>query len=814
MAEIKKRKTRMYEPWGYRDENNYQGMGIILENDLDSFFAEVAYNKDDNMIHFSNKDGEEKAAIDVSEFVKSDTIVERAWYEDGKIYIKFTNGDVITIDVEELIDQNEFADGLQVNEGVVSVLIDGESEDFLTVGENGVKLAGVQDAIDAERNRAIAAEEVLDAKIEKEINDRITDVDEEESRAINAETALDEKIGTEITRAEAAEQAIDEKIEAETARATGAETSLDEKIEAETTRATSEEQRIDAKLDQEITDRKEDVDTEEVRAKAAEQALDVRIGTLNDAITNEKTRAEAAEQELSARLTTEITDRKADVDEEEARAKAAEQALDGKIEQEIADRKAEAVASAEYVSGDVKIYLKNDNGETLSEIDCSDFIVDGMIEDVELVASGDTSVLVITWNLDGGSKTTTIDVGDIFEADNYYTKVEIDGKETALQNAIAAEETRAKNVEQALQESINGEQARAEAAEALKADKSEITDMATKTWVGEQGFLTEHQSLEDYAKTADVNAALELKADKTEIPTDFYTQEQVNAMMSQLLTRIENLEDKEGVVVADDASSVDAAAAGSNLVLTSTEAIQALTAGTEYNTLTIVGGSANNGDIKAKATNKFTVDGMAINGDKGASNGRVLISASTVDLKNVTIETGSTAYNVFEGTQNTADSSFFTSTYNVSNLTADNTALNHNIVNIYTPANGAVINIKDCNLNLDVDKSNLLRMANYTNATGVTINFENVEWTYENALASDWKWAGLMIFQPSTSDIALTGDTSAISTWTVNVKNCKYNGEKVTSNNFGGHNQVVYLYDINHTGAVTDADSVMTINFE
>ena len=993
-----KKKTRMYEPWGYRDENNYQGIGIILENDLDSFFAEVAYNKDDNMIHFSNKDGEEKATIDVSEFVKSDTIVERAWYEDGKIYIKFTNGDVITIDVEELIDQNEFADGLQVNEGVVSVLIDGESENFLTVGENGVKLAGVQDAINAERDRAIAAEEVLDAKIvseteraqaeearieaklDQEIADRIADVDAEEARATSAETELQAAI------------------EAEGQRAQDAETALDDKIEAETARATAAEQVLTANLA-----------TESQRAKDAEAALDVRIDTLNDALTHEKTRAESAEQELSTRLTTEIQDRIADVNEEEARAKAAEQALnakieaetaratsaetvldekieqeiadreadvneeearaisaetaldekidaeveraisveteiqealgdeisratsaetelqaaieaegqraqdaetaldekidgvesalteaitteknraeaaeqtlDGKIDQEVADRKAEAVASAEYVSDDVKIYLKNDNGETLSEIDCSDFIVDGMIEDVELVASGDTSVLVITWNLDGGSKTTTIDVGDIFEADNYYTKAEIDEKEAALQsgitsnaNAIATEEidraeadvtiqanidgeiARATSAETALDERINNlsdevalkansadvytkgevdgketalqggidananaiaaEETRAEAAEALKADKTEITDMATKTWVGEQGFLTEHQSLEDYAKTSDVNAALELKADKTEIPTDFYTQEQVNAMMSQLLTRIENLEDKEGVIVADDASSVDAAAAGSNLVLTSTEAIQALTAGTEYNTLTIVGGSANNDDIKAKATDKFTVDGMTINGDKGASNGRVLISASTVDLKNVTIETGSTAYNVFEGTQNTADSSFFTSTYNVSNLTADNTALNHNIVNIYTPANGAVINIKDCNLNLDVDKSNLLRMANYTNATSVTINFENVEWTYENAPASDWKWAGLMIFQPSASDIALTGDTSAISTWTVNVKNCKYNGEKVTSNNFGGHNQVVYLYDINHTGAVTDADSVMTINFE
>ena len=33
MAEIKKRKTRMYEPWGYREENHYQGGSTIEKLD-------------------------------------------------------------------------------------------------------------------------------------------------------------------------------------------------------------------------------------------------------------------------------------------------------------------------------------------------------------------------------------------------------------------------------------------------------------------------------------------------------------------------------------------------------------------------------------------------------------------------------------------------------------------------------------------------------------------------------------------------------------------------------------------------------------
>ena len=82
-----KRKTRMYEPWGYRDENNYESSEIIRENDLESFFSDVNYNKDDNKIHFQNKDGEEVASLDVNEFVKSDSIIDHTEYKDGILKI-------------------------------------------------------------------------------------------------------------------------------------------------------------------------------------------------------------------------------------------------------------------------------------------------------------------------------------------------------------------------------------------------------------------------------------------------------------------------------------------------------------------------------------------------------------------------------------------------------------------------------------------------------------------------------------------------------------------------------------------------------
>ena len=71
MAEIKKRrKTRMYEPWGYREENDYQSGENQFEKELNELFASASYNKDDKKIHFFNNDGLDLSgySIDTNEF--------------------------------------------------------------------------------------------------------------------------------------------------------------------------------------------------------------------------------------------------------------------------------------------------------------------------------------------------------------------------------------------------------------------------------------------------------------------------------------------------------------------------------------------------------------------------------------------------------------------------------------------------------------------------------------------------------------------------------------------------------------------------
>jgi hypothetical protein len=665
-----KRKTRMYEPWGYQDENNYESAEIIHDNDLASFFADVSYNKDDNKIHFDNKDGEEVGTLDVSEFLKSDSIVEKAWYENGKIYIKFTNGDVITINVEELIDQNEFAAGLQVNDGIVSVLINAESDDYISVDTDGIKLTGVKADIEAEEARAISAETALDekidaeiarataeeqridAKLDKEIADRIADVDEEETRATEEETTIKNTIGggfstastetvtakfnalataldTEIGDRTTQDNQLQNNINTETTAREAADTRLENLITDERNRAASEEQRIEAKLDQEIADRIADVNAEETRAISAETALDAKIdqeiADREADVDEEETRAKAAEEALQgaiddevARATSAETALQAAIEAEGQRAQDAETALDAKIDQEIADRTADVddeearaisaeteLAEGIEILGSVKFdeVVYNSSAKTITfyaegnvkgEIDTTDFVKDGMISDVKI----EDGKLKIIFNTDSGKEEIDIPLTDIFNPANYYDKDAIDDIVSGINTSITDEATTRAENDNALSQSIDTEKTRAEAKEtALQTSiESEATTARAAEQANADAIVAEKDRAEAAealkANSADVDAALALKADKSEIPTDFYTKGEVdgkdNALQAAIETNAAAISAEETARIAADeakdaiiATKADASAVTESI---EAEAARAISAETDLQT--------------------------------------------------------------------------------------------------------------------------------------------------------------------------------------------------------------------------------------
>ncbi len=655
-----KRKTRMYEPWGYQDENNYESSEIIHENDLASFFADVNYNKDDNKIHFQNKDGEEVGSLDVNEFVKSDSIIDHTEYADGILKIFFTNGDVITINLSELLDENEFKDGLVIDGHVVKVLIDGESDKYLSVSENGVKVAGVEADIEAEKtraegeeqrieakldgeiSRAIAEEERIDAKLDQEIADRIADVDAEETRAKAEETTINNTIGggfstastetitakfnalstaldTEIGNRTTQDNQLQNNINTESTARQAADTRLENLITDERNRAVSAETALNAKINQEIDDRIADVDEEQARAEAAEAALQA-------AISAEEARAISAETNLQTAIDTEAqrateaeTNLQAAIEAEGQRAQDAETALDEKIDDAVSAL-TDAIAAEENRAGAAEAELEdaiNNLGRNkfddavydssaktinflaedivVASIDASDFVKDGMIDDVKI----ENDKLVIVFNTDAGKETIEIPLSDIFNPNNYYTKDDIDRKESVLQeainvnsadisaeenraissetniiSAIAAEENRAESVEQGLQESINSEAStaraaeqananaiaaekdRAEAAEALKANSADVytkgeidgKENALQAGIDANAATIEAEEFRALSAETDLQEmiletesalteSINLKADANTV----YTQEEVDALLLAKENEIYNL---------------------------------------------------------------------------------------------------------------------------------------------------------------------------------------------------------------------------------------------------------------------------------
>ena len=98
------------------------------------------------------------------------------------------------LDYSKFLEETEFANGLEVKDHKVYVKIDSQSESFLSVSSTGVKIAGVQNAI----NTAVDAERVAREAECKQIKDSITQSGQGSTVALDAE----------IKRAKEAEAAI------------------------------------------------------------------------------------------------------------------------------------------------------------------------------------------------------------------------------------------------------------------------------------------------------------------------------------------------------------------------------------------------------------------------------------------------------------------------------------------------------------------------------------------------------------------------------------------------------------------------------
>ena len=78
--------------------------------------------------------------------------------------------------------------------------------------------------------------------------------------------------------------------------------------------------------------------------------------------------------------------------------------------------------SVEYDSSTKRINFKDKTRTVVDYVDASDFVVDGMVEDVRI----ENGNLVIDFTTDSGITDISIPLTDIFDPSNYYTKTEVD----------------------------------------------------------------------------------------------------------------------------------------------------------------------------------------------------------------------------------------------------------------------------------------------------------------------------------------------------------------------------------------------------
>jgi len=163
------------------------------------------------------------------------------------------------------------------------------------------------------------------------------------------------------------------------------------------------------------------VDTEISDREAADAVISGAVDTLSTNLSNEVQRAQNAETALGNR----IDSANARIDAEQLARAQADTALGAKIDTlsgEVQTMGSEAVVDAAYVSSATTIEFYNASGTVVASIDASDFVKDGMIEDVRI----ENGYLIIDFNTESGIQDIQIPLTDIFDPDNYYDKTAVD----------------------------------------------------------------------------------------------------------------------------------------------------------------------------------------------------------------------------------------------------------------------------------------------------------------------------------------------------------------------------------------------------
>ena len=261
--------NRIQQPYGYRDNGEYSSEANMLCNAITSLgkgdmgdlaakvFFGVEYRDDLEAFVFLNSGGTTVATADMKD-VKFSKLIESAAYNPNtkNIDIIFENRDVVSISTDGIVPFTAFKDGLEKTDDTVKVKIDPNSDEYLTLSENGVKVSGIKGKI---------------TTIETSINNEISD------RESN-DTALSEKIDNEKGAREQNDKKIWDAIGEVSSSVTSGATTVIGMIENEAAKREEEDSKLNGLIEAEKTAREE-----------ADNNLKSLIGDVSSAVTSGST---------------------------------------------------------------------------------------------------------------------------------------------------------------------------------------------------------------------------------------------------------------------------------------------------------------------------------------------------------------------------------------------------------------------------------------------------------------------------------------------------------------------------------------------
>lgn len=120
----------------------------------------IQYDSGQKRINLLGNDSTVLAYVDATAFIKDGMVQNVSFEPSTKILTITFNTDAgtepIEVDLTSLVDTYTAGNGINISGNAISVVVDPATESFLTVGASGLKLAGVQEAINTAKGEAIS----------------------------------------------------------------------------------------------------------------------------------------------------------------------------------------------------------------------------------------------------------------------------------------------------------------------------------------------------------------------------------------------------------------------------------------------------------------------------------------------------------------------------------------------------------------------------------------------------------------------------------------------------------------------------------